>query len=77
MRAISNLQRANEKTTTFTDFFKYEGDFKKCRILEKVRQEKDRLPDLRTNDLDYVTKHAGKFNIGEGVCRQLLRECRG
>lgn len=37
-RAVSNLQKPIDKTATFTDFFKYEGDFKKGRILEKVRQ---------------------------------------
>jgi hypothetical protein len=31
---------------------------------------------MRSNDMDYVTKYANKFNLGEGVCRQIMKECR-
>lgn len=63
VRAVSNLNRA-DRNVTFTDFFKYESDFKKCKILEKVNKEKDRIQDIKNGEFGYVTKYASKFNIG-------------
>lgn len=72
----ANKLSTEKKHSQQGELQKYEGDFKKRQILEKVRQEKDRIHDIKINELGFVTKYATKFNINEAICKQIIKDCR-
>ena len=47
--------------STITSFYQLED--KKKRMLDKVKQEKERVNDMKLSDAFFITKYAEKFKI--------------
>jgi hypothetical protein len=61
---------------TFNDFYKLDKGNQKEKLIQKVKNQKERVAEVRINELCTVTKYAHRFNIKDSICRQIIKETK-
>ena len=63
-RVVSIPDRERKKDevnrSTLASFYQFD---KKKKMLSKIRQDKEKINQLKVNDIFYITKYAKKFNM--------------